>query len=149
MMTYRTSRQRQALRRKKRNLIVGILLLLLLLVMAIAVIRPFSEHTDTKLSEEQNIPEYSGKAYIEINGNKPFFETEEITTKEFESYSDLDMLGRCGVAYANISKELLPKEERGEIGAVKPSGWCQEKYPGIVIDYRTGQSREGNYDITS
>ena len=112
--------------------IVGILLLFLLLVMAIAVIRPFPEHTDTKLTEEQNIPEYSGKAYVEINDNKPFFEASEITTKVFESYSDLDMLGRCGVAYANIGKELLPTQERGEIGAVKPSGWCQEKYPGIV-----------------
>lgn len=134
MTTYRTSRQRQAPRRKKRNFIVGILLLLLLLVMAIAAIRSSSEHThtDTKLSEEQNIPEYCGEAYVEINGNKPFFQTEEITTKEFESYSDLDMLGRCGVAYANICKELLPTEERGEISAVKPSGWCQEKYPGIV-----------------
>lgn len=131
-MTYITRRQRQALRRKRRNFIVGILLLFLLLVMAIAVIRPFPEHTDTKLTEEQNIPEYSGKAYVEINDNKPFFEAAEITTKVFESYSDLDMLGRCGVAYANIGKELLPTQERGEIGAVKPSGWCQEKYPGIV-----------------
>ena len=121
-MTYITRRQRQALRRKRRNFIVGILLLFLLLVMAIAVIRPFPEHTDTKLTEEQNIPEYSGKAYVEINDNKPFFEASEITTKVFESYSDLDMLGRCGVAYANIGKELLPTQERGEIGAVKPSG---------------------------
>ena len=63
-MTYITRRQRQALRRKRRNFIVGILLLFLLLVMAIAVIRPFPEHTDTKLTEELNIPEYSGKAYI-------------------------------------------------------------------------------------
>ena len=54
---------------------VIILLLFLLLVMAIAVIRPFPEHTDTKLTEEQNIPEYSGKAYVEINDNKPFFES--------------------------------------------------------------------------
>ena len=131
-MTYMAGRQRQAPRSKKRNLIVGVFLLLLILAIGIQTLISFSECTDANLPEELNIPEYSGKAYVEINGGKPFFEAEEITTKEFETYSDLDMLGRCGVAYANISKELLPIEERGEIGAIKPSGWCQEKYPGIV-----------------
>ena len=49
-------------------------------------------------------------------------------TEAFENYSDLDFLGRCGVAYANICKELMPTEERGEIGMVKPSGWHTVKY---------------------
>lgn len=78
------------------------------------------------------IPEFSGQAYIEINGNVPYFTANEITVEPFETYSPLDSLGRCGVAYANICKNLMPTEERGEIGMIKPSGWHTQKYPGIV-----------------
>ncbi len=79
-----------------------------------------------------NIPEYSGAAYVEVNGNKPFFTESDISTDSFECYSELDSLGRCGVAFANISREMMPTEERGEIGSIKPSGWNQAKYEGIV-----------------
>ena len=78
------------------------------------------------------IPEYSGKAYIEINNNKPYFEESEYTTKAFEKYSELDSLGRCGVAYANICEELMPTGKRESIGSVKPSGWNNKSYPGLV-----------------
>ena len=76
-----------------------------------------------------DIPEYEGYAYVEVNGNKPFFTSK--TKKEFEKYSDLDSLGRCGVAYANISLNTMPAEERGAIGMVKPSGWHTVKYDDI------------------
>ena len=56
------------------------------------------------------IPPYSGEAYTEINSNVPFFTSDEITTDVFETYSELDSLGRCGVAYANICAELMPTE---------------------------------------
>ena len=69
------------------------------------------------------IPEYEGEPFAVINQNIPFFEKDDYTTESFENYSELDELGRCGVAYANISKELMPTEERGQIGAVRPSGW--------------------------
>lgn len=75
-----------------------------------------------------DIPEYSGKAYCEVNGNVPYFSEDELVTEAFENYSELDSLGRCGVAYANICKELMPTKERGEIGMVKPSGWHTVKY---------------------
>ena len=89
-----------------------------------------------KTAEERNvstvdladIPEYSEKAYCEVDGNVPGFSEDELVTEAFENYSDLDSLGRCGVAYANICKELMPTEERGEIGMVKPSGWHTVKY---------------------
>ena len=70
-----------------------------------------------------DIPEYSGSAYVEINGGDPFFKDSEITDKAFESYSELDALGRCGVAFACIGIEIMPTEERGEIASVTPSGW--------------------------
>ena len=80
-----------------------------------------------------NIPKYDGtSAYAVVNSNKPFFTKRDYTTEPFETYSELDSLGRCGVAYANICKEIMPTEERGEIGMVKPSGWHTIKYNGIV-----------------
>lgn len=74
------------------------------------------------------IPEYSGIPYIEINGNMPYFTENDYSTEVFESYSELDSLGRCGVCFANIGIELMPTEERGEIGQIKPSGWQLVKY---------------------
>lgn len=86
-------------------------------------------------NDDYGIPEYGGtRAYIEVNNNKPFFEKEEITTETFESYSDLDSYGRCGVAYANVCQELMPTEERGEIGMIRPSGWHTVKYPEVIED---------------
>ena len=86
----------------------------------------------------QDIPKYSGSPYVEINNNVPDFKEEDYTTDAFEKYSELDILGRCGVAYANICKEIMPakNEERGKIGSVKPSGWKNVKYNGLV---------DGNY----
>ena len=75
-----------------------------------------------------DIPDYSGDAYVEINGGDPFFEDDEITDEAFESYSYLDALGRCGVAFACIGLELMPTEERGEIASITPTGW---EYNGI------------------
>lgn len=83
-----------------------------------------------------SIPEYDGNPYEVINDNVPFFSEEELTTSSYEEYADLDSLGRCGVCVANIGTELMPTEERGKIGNVKPSGWNQEKYPGLI---------DGNY----
>lgn len=75
------------------------------------------------------IPEFSEDAYIVINNNTPYFTLEEKECKSaFEIYSDLDELGRCGVAYANICPEIMPTEERGAIGQIKPSGWQLVKY---------------------
>ncbi len=84
-----------------------------------------------------DIPQFSGYSCVEINGNQPFFtEEEKQSTDSFGNYSDLDELGRCGSAYANLSQELMPTEKRGEIGSVKPSGWHTENYGSLV---------DGNY----
>lgn len=81
--------------------------------------------------------EESGSPYVEVDGNMPdFSEEEKCRTDAFEEYSELDSLGRCGTAYANICTEIMPTEERGEIGQVKPSGWHTVKYPGLI---------DGNY----
>ncbi len=81
------------------------------------------------------IPDYCGDPWIEINGNVPFFSDEEKTTDVFEEYSDLDALGRCGTAYANICRELMPTEQRGDISEVHPTGWQSSRY-----DFVDGES---------
>ena len=72
--------------------------------------------------------EYTKDPYITVNNNKPEFSEEEITASSFEQYSELDYLGRCGVAFACIGKDIMPTEERGQIGQIKPSGWQLAKY---------------------
>lgn len=81
------------------------------------------------------IPAYDGKAYVVVNNNEPFFTDSDMTTTAFENYSDLDSLGRCGVAYANICRDIMPTEERGKIGMIKPSGWHTVKYDVIKDRY--------------
>ena len=81
-----------------------------------------------------SIPEYSGKAYIELHDNYPDFKEEDIYNPVFERYSDLDSLGRCGVATAKLGKELFPTEDRGFIGNIKPTGWHTVKYPELISD---------------
>lgn len=77
----------------------------------------------------KSIPKFSGNPYIILNDNVPdFTDKDKKTTEAFEHYSKLDSLGRCGVAYANICEELMPTEERGAIGSVKPTGWHLIKY---------------------
>jgi len=101
-----------------------------------------SETIDDESEEEEikfvfdDIPSYSGKPFVEINDNKPFFGEEQINTNEFEIYSDLDELGRCGVAFANLCPDLMPLEERGLIGNIKPTGWHTVKYNDLI---------DGNY----
>lgn len=80
------------------------------------------------------IPEYTGNPYTVINDNEPEFEADDFSTEAFENYSELDDLGRCGVAYANICQEIMPTEKRGAIGMVKPSGWHTVKYPELIKD---------------
>ena len=95
-----------------------------------------------------NIPQYSNKPYIEINDNKPFFVNSDLVTTSYESYSDLDSLGRCGVAIASIGKDIMPTEERGNIGSVKPSGWHTVKYQGIDGNYLYNRCHLIGYQLT-
>ncbi len=75
-----------------------------------------------------DIPAYSGNAYVSINENMPFFYKSDLTKKSFEKYAELDDLGRCGAAYACIGTDIMPTEERGTIGQIKPTGWQTVKY---------------------
>ncbi len=91
-----------------------------------------SSSYETDLSD---IPAYSGDAYVAVNDNVPDFSEDDFTTDSFESYSELDYLGRCGTAYACIGEDLMPTEDRGSISQVKPSGWHSVQY-----DFVDGES---------
>ena len=90
--------------------------------------------TFTTWNGQETVPVYSGEPYTELNGNIPYFTDREKTEDVFEHYSDLDTLGRCGTAYANICKELMPTEKRGEIGMIKPTGSHTVRYDDIISD---------------
>lgn len=85
--------------------------------------------------QSEDIPSYTGSPYTQINDNVPDFPLDDYMTEAFETYSDLDELGRCGVAYANVCQELMPTQKRGKIGQVKPSGWQTAKYDSVDGKY--------------
>ncbi len=87
-----------------------------------------TDETSSVVSSLEEVPAYSGSPYVEINGNQPDFSQDQETTESFESYSELDSLGRCGTAFACIGEDLMPTEDRGSISEVHPTGWVQAEY---------------------
>lgn len=82
-----------------------------------------------------DIPVYTSSPYVEVNHNIPFFTEEELKSDEYESYSELDYLGRCGPAMAMIGIDMMPTQKRGSISMVKPTGWHLAKYDFIDGKY--------------
>lgn len=98
--------------------------------------------------DKDKIPDYSGDDYILINNNIPEFKESDYLTNSFEYYSDLDSLGRCGLAFANIGLDLMPTEERGSIGMIKPSGWHTVKYDIVDGKYLYNRCHLIGYQLT-
>ena len=97
-----------------------------------------------------NVPDYDGKAYIELNGNVPeFSESEKTYSESFEEYGKLDSLGRCTYAVSCIGKDLMPTEKRGSIGSVKPSGWHISKYDFVDGKYLYNRCHLIGYQLTA
>lgn len=95
------------------------------------------------------IAQYDGSPYVALNDNIPAFSEEDLSSYSFESYSDLDFLGRCGAAYACIGTDLMPTEERGSIGQVKPSGWHTVKYDFVDGKYLYNRCHLIGYQLTA
>lgn len=104
--------------------------------------------SSAKSYDLENIPAYSGDAYVIINNNVPDFSESDYTTTSFEKYSNLDYLGRCGVAFASIGKDIMPTEERESIGSVKPSGWHTVKYDIVDGKYLYNRCHLIGYQLT-
>ena len=98
-----------------------------------------------------SIPAFTNKPYVVLNHNVPDFPDKDKTKtkKSFERYSNLDSLGRCGPAYANVGRETMPTQKRGPIGSVKPSGWQTVKYEGIDGKYLYNRCHLIGYQLTA
>ena len=95
-----------------------------------------------------DIPAYSGDPYVVVGDNTPEFPQEDQVPVSFEEYSPLDSLGRCGTAYACVSPDTMPTEERGDIGQVKPTGWHTVKYDCVDGKYLYNRCHLIGYQLT-
>lgn len=115
-----------------RNIIQKIFILMMLAILFAAGCGNTNENykpaSSSAVVNVAEIPAYSGKPYIVLNNNVPGFAEKDLKDKSFEYYSDLDSLGRCGMVIANVGQDIMPKEKRGSISSVKPSGWVQKQY---------------------
>ena len=127
----------------------GLLMALYMMIAAPACTIPINNDNGAGTSGVQEIPAYSGEAYVELSGNVPEFTEGDMTTDSFETYSDLDELGRCGVAYACVGRDLMPTEKRGKIGSVKPSGWHSVKYDFVDGKYLYNRCHLIGYQLTA
>ncbi len=66
--------------------------------------------------------------FVKINNNKADFDYSTLKPEVYEKYSELDALGRVGVANAVLGKETMPTEARKSISGIYPTGWKQVKY---------------------
>ncbi len=96
-----------------------------------------------------NVPEYSSEPYVEVSNNQPDFSSKDMVTESFESYSELDSLGRCGTAFSNVGTDLMPTSERGSIGQVKPTGWQSTKYDIVEGKYLYNRCHLIGYQLTA
>lgn len=80
------------------------------------------------IASVEDVPPFRGAAYVVVGDNCPEFTEQEKTAVSFEEYASLDSLGRCGVTFACVGRDLMPTEDRGSIGQVKPTGWHTVKY---------------------
>ncbi len=116
-------------------LVAAIMLIAAVIAMGVLITRFVIGLTSkTRDITAEGIPPYSGEDTIILNDGKPDFSEDDLSGIKGEHYSKLDSLGRCGVAYARLDRTMMPTEERGSIGMIKPSGWQTVKYPGIVQD---------------
>lgn len=134
--------------RKLKRLLFLVAIVGLLFYYKTNIINWYNTNINIKSYAISEIPDYNGKNYIYINDNKPSFEEADYTTKSFEKYGDLDLLGRCTSAIANISKDTMPTEERGSIGMIKPSGWHTIKYDNVDGKYLYNRCHLIGYQLT-
>lgn len=107
-----------------------------------------AEVQSTAVADDMASLVYQGEPYVVINDNNPDFTEADMTTASFESYGELDGLGRCTTAYANIGKDLMPTEKRGSIGEVKPTGWQMAKYDNVDGKYLYNRCHLIGYQLT-
>lgn len=126
--------------------LIAVIILVAASVTACTLLRSSVKENETTVPSDTQTEE----PYIKVNGNVPRFSDEEKkNAAAFENYSDLDALGRCGVAFACVGKETMPTEERGPIGSIKPSGWHSVKYDFVDGKYLYNRCHLIGYQLTA
>ena len=126
--------------------LIAVIFLVAASVTACTLLRSSVKENETTVPSDTQTEE----PYIKVNGNVPLFSDEEKkTAAAFENYSDLDALGRCGVAFACVGKETMPTEERGPIGSIKPSGLHSVKYDFVDGKYLYNRCHLIGYQLTA
>ena len=131
--------------RTKKQKLIRLIISLVAIGCAFLITRANKSNNDLNLTD---IPNFEGEAYVVLNDNIPEFQNTELTTDSYEYYSELDHLGRCGYAMACIGLDLMPTEERGSIGQVKPSGWQTVKYDSVDGKYLYNRCHLIGYQLT-
>lgn len=147
--------------KSKYNFIISIITMILILVIGYyqnkyGIDVDYNQNEENLIKNEvasfnlNEIPEFDGKTpYVIINNNEPEFLEDDFNTKSFEKYSELDSLGRCGAAYANVSKDTMPTEARGDISKVKPTGWHAVRYDCVDGKYLYNRCHLIGYQLTA
>lgn len=139
--------------KKRRSLGVSLLLAAVMMMSCFGVqpeaVVSAASKTERVTEADLKVASYSGQPYAVVNDNEPFFTESQMTTKSFETYSNLDAEGRCGEALANIGKDLMPTEKRGAIGKVKPSGWQTVKYDCVDGKYLYNRCHLIGFQLTA
>ena len=130
--------------------LIAIILAFSLTLCSCEILLPELDSNDhIKNADLDSIPAFDGETpYVTINDNIPFFTDEEKVRESYEKYGELDGLGRCTVCIACIGIDIMPTEERGSIGSVKPSGWQTVKYDFISGKYLYNRCHLIGYQLT-
>ncbi len=141
-------RRRRSVNWKNVSKIFAVLLVVILGSMGYSVDDITGNGRDYAGTVPVGVKEYADAAYIVLDDNIPAFTAEELQREPFEQYSELDYLGRCGPAMAMIGPELMPTEERGSIGQIKPTGWHTVKYDIVDGKYLYNRCHLIGYQLT-
>lgn len=136
-------------RRKQRYTLFSLLVIAAALVAGYFVNSSAYEELESNVQYSlEEVPPYFGEAYVVLNNNEPDFDDEYKNSNSFEIYGEQDKLGRCTRAFANIGTDMMPTEERGSIGMVKPSGWHTVKYDIVSGKYLYNRCHLIGYQLT-
>ncbi len=117
---------------KKKSAVLAFIVMISVMIASICIYAKAVHPILQKNSDSEYIEPYDTDPVIELNNNEPSFTSSEIVEKSYEKYGELDDLGRCTAAISCVGEDIMPTEERGNISEIKPTGWDQNKYPGIV-----------------
>lgn len=112
----------------------------------------FAESVSIDTSDEFDfdaIPKFDDEPYVIINDNVPDFDKSDYTTQSYETYGELDELGRCTSCISCIGTDLMPTEKRESIGSIKPTGWHSDKYANIDSHYLYNRCHLIGYQLTA